>query len=108
MLGFGNSIAFSLAVFGSVGVALDLVCAIPFIRRESLVGGALAGAVAHLTKFGVVKVIAVAAGGLKHVAFVGLAVATLNHILFGIVGGLIAVMIFHKSRSIARKRRSST
>ncbi len=103
--GFGNSTAFSFAVFGSVGAALDLVYAIPFIRRESLFGGALAGAVAHLTKFGVGKAIALAVGGLKNVAFVGLGVATLNHILFGVVGGLIAVMIFTKARSIARDRR---
>lgn len=105
-LGLGHSFTYNLLIFGLAGLLVDLVFALPQSRLGTVVVGALAGATAHMAKFGVVVGNVLIGGGVKHVAIVGLGVGALNHLLFGLVGGLLGAGLYLGGREALRRLRS--
>jgi hypothetical protein len=102
-LGYGHSFGLTLLTFGAAGVLLDLVFVLPLVRRNSLVGAAIGGAVAHMAKFGVVSGSVLIGGAVKNVALIGLGIGALNHLLFGLVGGFIGAALYVGGRAALRR-----
>ena len=93
-LGYGHSFGLTLLTFGAAGVLLDLVFVLPLVRRNTLIGSAIGGAAAHLAKFGLVSGSVLMGGAVKNVAIIGLGIGALNHLLFGLVGGLLGAAFY--------------
>ncbi|MBM4437106.1 MAG: hypothetical protein FJ029_07710 [Actinobacteria bacterium] len=104
-VGLGHPFGDNLLLYGLAGLALDAVFAIPAVRRRGAVGAAAAGTAAHAAKFAVVTLNALTAVTVKNVVVVGLGIALVNHLLFGLMGGLAGAGIFYALRAALRRLR---
>lgn len=87
-VGLGHSIAYNTMLYGMAGALLDsgTMMRLPLHR---VWGAGLAGAIVHVAKFGVVIGNAWVSGILRRVEVYGFLRAMGNHIVFGLLGGLL-------------------
>lgn len=92
-LGLKQTLAYNALLYTSVGVAADMVAAIPAVRLWSPLGGLLAGAIAHSAKYGFILVHAKALALPKKFLLVGVLESFGLHLAFGALGGLAAGVV---------------
>ncbi len=102
-LGLHQSALYNAELFGSAAAAIDILMALR-LPIATMIGAAVAGALAHATKFAFIYVYASGTGVVKHFEVYGVTTALRNHLLFGVVGGLIAWAVFNAARSAAEAR----
>ena len=88
-LGVGQGALLSMVMLGSAGAVLDVLRTLRFPIHLAP-GAALAGAAVHFVKFAVLFGNALLAGMVRHVEAYGFIASLRNHVLFGLLGGLLA------------------
>lgn len=88
-VGIGHSMGYNVLLYGLAGAVLDsgALLRLPLNRAW---GAATAGVIVHLAKFGFTFGNAWISGIVKRVELYGFLAALRNHIVFGILGGLVA------------------
>jgi hypothetical protein len=107
-LGINNGFMHNLALFGVSGLALDLVCLIPFINITNPVGAVICGMVAHLVKFGYIFSASLVGTSAKHFILFGILKSFGLHILFGAMAGIAAWLIYRTWKAEQDRRHKST
>ena len=87
-VGLNHTLAYNLALYTSAAALLDGVRWLRLPTRFAA-GAALAGAAVHVFKFGFVFGNALLASTLRNVQAYGFLAALRNHVIFGLMGGLL-------------------
>ena len=87
-VGIGHSMGYNVVLYGMAGAVLDsgVLQRLPLHRMW---GAAIAGAAVHLAKFGFTFGNASISGIVKNVELYGFLAALRNHLIFGLLGGLV-------------------
>lgn len=105
-VGLGHSLAYNAGIYGLSGGVIDVTRAIG-VRIHRPIGAIVAGASAHVAKYGYVLAVAWASGIVRRVEVYGLLAALRNHIGFGAVGGLVGWLAMWSGRRVVARRRRS-
>jgi len=87
-VGIDHGAVFNIVMLGSAGAVLDAMRAVRF-PTHFLAGAALAGAAVHVAKFTFVFGNALLSGMMRDVEAYGFTASLRNHVLFGMIGGLL-------------------
>lgn len=103
--GIHNLLLYNIFLYGLAGLALDLAAALPFVNIRNPFGAVFCGLLAHLVKFGFITEAATMTGLTKNFIIFGLARSAMLHIVFGIVAGFAAWLIYKAAKTGLDKTR---
>lgn len=103
-VGLHHSIGYNMLLYGLAGGLLDSRVLLRLPLHHAW-GAALAGTAVHLAKFGFIFANAWISFTVRRVEIFGLLAALLNHVLFGVAGGLLGWGLWRlRSRALAGDR----
>ncbi len=102
--GINHELVFNLCEYGIAGLALDVAVAIPFVNIRNPFGAVFCGAFAHMAKFAFITEAGLLSGVTKNFMVFGLGRSALLHLVFGVVAGLFAWVVYDAANSRNRKQ----